>query len=422
MGTTHIAGRTVFILYKQFAIRSKFLGMDRKEVWELILKELSDDITPEESGDLKTWISASESNALWYERMRDPENINQFLSAMKDGDSIVEKSWRQIQARQMQNEAKIIRPWFLQAKYMGLVVAASLVLLISGPVFYRLKPNDQSALTRDIAPGGNHATLTLGNGKVVVLDSAKDGLIAEQGTTKIVKEDAGNITYQGQLKEETIAWNTISVPRGGQYRVILPDGSKVVLNSSSSLRFPTAFQGHNRQVILKGEGYFDVVHNPDAPFVVKLEEMPAMQINALGTAFNIMAYVEEGPVKTTLLNGSVKVDNGDHSVLMLPDQVATAGSNGSLQLAAPDTSTRSNAAWAINGLFYFNHADIKSIMRQIARWYSVDVEYGSGPIPKGTYSGLVGRDKSLSVVMNILKFYGLDLKYQIDGRKIIVQP
>jgi transmembrane sensor len=395
--------------------------MDRKEVWELILKELSGDLTAEEQAQLEIWVAAAPANRLWYDQMRDPENINWFLSTMKVDDEIVNQSWEWIEVKRKSNRGRLVKPWLFYTKY-GLVSAAAVVIIFSAPMIFQKKTNKSSSVVRDIAPGGNHATLTLGNGQILVLDSTHSGMIAEQAGTKIVKIDSGQIAYNQPSAEQAVLWNTIAVPRGGQYRLTLADGSRVVLNSGSSLQFPSSFAGRERRVILKGEGYFEVVHNPGLPFRVALPEQDSMEVAVLGTSFDVMAYPDEGQVKTTLLDGSVRVTNAGKSAVLNPDQVALTGKNGSLTVTPADTTARGNAAWAIGGMFYFSHADLKAIMRQISRWYSVDVEYGAGEFPKATFSGFIGRDKSLAVVMDVLRFYGIELKYEINGRKITVQP
>ena len=258
-----------------------------------------------------------------------------------------------------------------------------------------------------IVPGGNKAILTLSNGQQVALDSLQNGSITHQGGVRIIKLASGRLAYQGGEGSEPV-YNTITTPKGGQYQVVLPDGSRVWLNAGSSLRFPTAFGGKDRSVDMTGEAYFEIAPDRAKPFTVKA---PGHDIAVLGTHFDVNAYTDEDAFKTTLLEGSVRVGN---SVLQPGEQVV-AGTGGEIQVRK-DVETDEVVAWK-NGRFLFDNADIPTIMRQIARWYDVQIRY-EGRVPQGHFTGMVPRNSSLD---KVLKIFALSqIHFRIEGKQIIV--
>jgi ferric-dicitrate binding protein FerR (iron transport regulator) len=277
----------------------------------------------------------------------------------------------------------------------------------------------------DRAPGANKAFLQLADGSTITLDDSATGMLAQQGATKILKLNNGQLQYNSSTQVNApILYNTISTPRGGQYHVILPDGSKVWLNAASSLRFPTAFQGNTRMVQLTGEAYFEVVHNSKMPFKVSVPPPPGetggAEVEVLGTHFNVMGYDNENTISTTLLEGSVRVsqqaaDKGSPVLQLKAGQQANLH-KGSSECKVQEVDTDAVVAWK-NGMFQFNSADIQTIMRQIERWYDVEVTY-KGRIPDGHYSGIVPRDNNLLKVLRI--FEESDLKFTIEGKKLSV--
>ena len=304
-------------------------------------------------------------------------------------------------------------------------VAAVLLLSITITFYYynrRASTETTNYIAKnDIAPGGNKAILTLANGSKVVLDDKKNGRLATQGQTIIQKKGSGLLTYlssalSGQKATE-ITYNTVSTPRGGQYEVILPDGTQVWLNAASSLKFPTAFIGKERNVELTGEAYFEVSKNKAMPFHVSAA---GQVIEVLGTHFNVNAYTDETLLKTTLLEGSVKVNKGISFATLKPGQQSTINNNEITPVIkiAEVTDADEVMAWK-DGKFYFNNADIKTVMRQIGRWYDVDIEY-AGKIPgNDAFTGAFSRNMTASKALKILAFSGVDFK--IEGRKIIVK-
>jgi transmembrane sensor len=255
-------------------------------------------------------------------------------------------------------------------------------------------------LKNDVAPGGNRATLTLAGGRTIHLDSAAYGLLAEEGAATIVKTAEGQIRYSNAstLMTAEIGMNTMLTPRGGQYQLTLPDGSNVWLNAESSITYPTAFNGNERRVRLTGEAYFEVAKKTSQRFIV---ETMSDTITVLGTVFNVNAYTDEAAVKTSLLEGSVKINNK----ILKPGQ---AYYKGSIQ----STDLERDLAWK-NGLFNFDGADLQTVLRQLARWYDIEVAY-EGTYPDMIFDGEIGRDLKLSQVLKVLAATGV--AFTIDGK------
>ena len=264
-----------------------------------------------------------------------------------------------------------------------------------------------------VVPGGDKATLTLADGSVIDLDSSGTGRLAQQGTTSIRIKD-GKIVYDPhKAGNNVIAYNTISTPRGGQYQVVLPDGTKVWLNATSYIKFPIAFTGGRRVVEIAGEAYFEVARNPAMPFIAKVRDAA---VEVLGTHFNIMAYGEEQKIATTLLEGSIKVSRGSDKHMIVPGQQAVWAENGAF-LMNNDVDMEEVVAWK-NGKFHFNNADIKTIMRQIARWYDVDVEFenNAADIRLG---GVISRKEDIRQLLNYFEIAG-KVRFKVEEKKIIV--
>lgn len=325
------------------------------------------------------------------------------------------------------NEEKVFLPLKRKPLLRWIAAAAILVITLAGSYYMLMRQKAADAvaaikkttpeLRGDVGPGGNKAILKLADGTSVVLDDAVTGTtIATQGNAQIQKLKSGELAYQKTAEKISIPmFNTITTPRGGQYSVLLPDGSKVWLNAESSLYFPTAFTGKERVVELSGEAYFEIAHNKQMPFIVQVN---TMKVEVLGTHFNIMSYDNEPVAHTTLLQGSVKVSfNGQYksATQLVPGQQASF-KTATQTFRVQNVDVESVTAWK-NGMFEFNGNDIQTIMRQIERWYDVEVHY-AGKIPEGHYSGAVLRKNNLLKVLQI--FQETDLRFSIDGKKLTV--
>jgi ferric-dicitrate binding protein FerR (iron transport regulator) len=305
--------------------------------------------------------------------------------------------------------------------------AAAVILLLAGTyIYFRSPEKPRKQITKeeparaagnDIDPGGNNAVLTLANGSAIVLNNAANGMLAQQGNTDIVKLDSGQLAYNSQRRSHDMRtaaqYNTLTTPRGGQYQIVLPDGTKVWLNAASSIRFPTAFTGRERKVQITGECYFEVARNTVKPFIVQANNM---EVDVLGTHFNIMSYSDEAAVRATLLEGSIKVVQPatHHTQLVLPGQQAEIDKAGAISIKEADMSQA--IAWK-NGLFLFNNDDIQTVMRQLSRWYNVDVTIQDN-IPQH-FTGSIHRDVEVSQVFEVLQETG-SIHFEIRDGKIIV--
>lgn len=296
--------------------------------------------------------------------------------------------------------------------------AAVLILAIAGTYLLKqqnyTKPTETvPVITTSIPPGTNKATLTLADGKHIILDSTTNGQLAIQGNTTITKNTEGQIAYNANGTAPALQ-NTLTTPRGGQYQLILPDGTKVWVNAASSITYPTAFTGKERKISIKGEAYFEIAQNKNQPFIVEVQQGPQVQV--LGTQFNINAYTDEPSIRTTLISGSVKVQYNNSSLILKQEQQAKA-ENHRLTLN-PEPNIDETLAWK-NGSFLFHRAPLDIVMRQLSRWYDIDIVYTNG-IPAIPFEGEMKRDLNLSEVLNILR--KMEVHCKMDGRRLIVLP
>lgn len=315
-------------------------------------------------------------------------------------------------------------PVSMKPVYRQRWAAAVLLLIVAGGAWLlSTRERKASQPTRpltadkkeDVAPGGNKAMLTLADGNVIALDSSIKGALAQQGNANLhaspglLKYDPGHPSVNSG-----VAYNVLRTPKGGQYRLELPDGSRVWLNAASSLKFPTAFTGKERRVELSGEAYFEVAQNASQPFFVTVNKA---NIAVLGTSFNVMAYADEAAIRTTLLEGAVKVSGKDASSLLKPGEQSLLEPGGTMKVIEKADIDLA-IAWK-NGVTSFKSADIKTIMRQVERWYDVEVVY-SGTIPARSFTGDIPRDANLSELLRLLEISKIHFK--MENRKLIVMP
>lgn len=298
--------------------------------------------------------------------------------------------------------------------------AAAVLILLAGAgslYFYEKqeKPIPFATVTAPVPPGSNKAWLVLGDGQRVTLDSLNKPAIPSQGGVQVLQPGSGLLTYTEGKESETIVYNTITTPRGGQYQLVLADGTRVWLNAASSLRFPTAFQGSERKVELTGEAYFEVKHNSAQPFRVAAG---GHVIEDIGTSFNINTYDDEPVARITLIEGSARVTGtGKRNVTLKPGQQAQWQSEGETTIA-DNVDMEDVIAWK-NGQISFANEDFPSLMRQIARWYDVNIHY-TGAVPKTRFFGILNRNIYLSSILEYLQKNGAHIRQ--EGKDIIVSP
>lgn len=311
------------------------------------------------------------------------------------------------------NETKSRRLWPLIA------AAAILLVLSSGLFFYINKTGSATGLVlspeQDIAPGTDKATLTLADGKTIILNDADNAALLKQSGLNIVKAANGQLVYQATANQNSAAViNILTTPLGGQYQLVLPDGSKVWLNSASSLKFPSNFNNlKNREVTLKGEAYFEITKDKKHPFIVQSDRQV---VEVLGTHFNVSNYDSERSAKTTLIEGQVKVARlGSGSYQLLRPGQRSKISGESVLLENVDVEV--DIAWK-NGYFKFTDHTIEEIMGQISRWYDVEVSY-EGKANNERYSGRISRHKNISQVLKMIES-AQSVHFKVEGRRIVV--
>ncbi|MND48931.1 fec operon regulator FecR [compost metagenome] len=312
-------------------------------------------------------------------------------------------------------------------------VAATIIILLGiGFGIYRYQHtreinNTISVQAVDIAPGGNKATLTLADGRKINLNEAVNGTLAEQAGIKITKTEDGMLVYSVNKQDVnnaqlTVEHNIIQTPKGGQYQVNLSDGTKVWLNAASSIRYPNLFKGKERKVEITGEAYFEVAKNAKMPFKVLVNNQSEVEV--LGTHFNINGYLDEETVRTTLIEGSVRVSSlsptikSHQTTILKPGQQSQINKvSGDINVAPADIEEA--VAWK-NGDFIFKKQPLTQILKAISRWYSVEIEYETNQLSQQTFSGVISRSKNLSAVLEILESTD-QISFKIEGNKIKVK-
>jgi transmembrane sensor len=381
-----------------------------KRIEELVIRHLEGKLNASEQQELQDWMNRSPDNRKAVESFLDEDLL---LANIRHLYQSKDRIWEKVQAA-LPDE----RPVRMQGWKRMFVVAAMLVVLVgSAWLFLRDKPVrtiTQSTLLPDndiTAPQSTKAILTLDDGTTIMLDSAQNGTIATYDQTHIRKTGEGQISYDGN-SSNSIHYNVLTNPRGSKLiSLILNDGTRVWLNSESSLKYPTSFNGKERKVEITGEAYFEVTKNTSMPFIVSTGNT---DIRVLGTHFNVNAYDDESVKKITLLEGVVKISKENNVRLLAPGQQALINESGKIDLIK-NTDIDEVMAWK-NGLFNFKKADMTALMKQVARWYNVEVVYEE--IPAGTYSGDISRNTNLSNVLKILEYNGVHSR--IENKKIII--
>lgn len=378
--------------------------------YELAEKYVNGTITPEEEKEFSAWYNSRQDEAV---------HIPAAHAASEQ--ELKNRIWKQIQANTEANNRKgRSSPYFLR-----IAAAVIIILAATGVFLYMNKQQPVQSLppvARQTLPAGQQAPpgkviLTLADGSRVVLDDTASGTVARQGQTRLVKSGNGQLAYYGSGNpgDAATVYNTISTQPGGQYVVVLPDNSKVWLNAVSSLYFPAAFSGE-RRVELSGEAYFEVAKNAAMPFVVSVN---GVQVQVLGTHFNVMGYSDEGAVKTTLLEGSVRLSGSKAAnVVLLPGQQGSLGADGK-HFSITQAKMEDVIAWK-NGDFHFEDAKVESIMRQVSRWYDLSVRY-EGNLSNIRLGGIISRRKSVNELLEILEATH-QVHFRLEGSNVTVMP
>jgi transmembrane sensor len=433
------------VSYRPKNINNQQFMQEPFQIDDILLKYIKEEqLTPEETALLAAWQARDPARTELLAQMKNGrewalQNLTKVQHIDKDGtwervEAMIRKDgyWQDTDslaaAPVVRMHRSTPRPWF---------VAAAVVLTVGAASWWFIAQRHASAVTpgtspatvaADIRPGGNKAILTLADGRKINLDSSTNGVLAAQQNTTVSKLADGQLAYKGSSTEKPmpLAFNTLSTPKAGQFALTLADGTRVWLNNASTLRYPVAFTGADRSVDLYGEAYFEVARDQAHPFRVIVHRVgdPAAAsagaghtstIEVLGTDFNVMAYSDEPDERATLLSGSIRCTDAGHSTLLRPDQQSVLDDKGALHVL-PHVDVQEVIAWK-NGYFHFDHSSLENTMRQLARWYDVDVRYEGQATPQA-FMGRIQRDLPLSVVL-----HGLEndhVHFTLQGRTLVV--
>ncbi|MEH3113861.1 FecR family protein [Pedobacter terrae] len=396
--------------------------MERKDVEQIKQKLIQGELSEPEQQDFFNWLKQldePELNAFMQEYSASFEQKTDSLG-IEQHEDLTKKIEMRLDALSI---TKL--PYWKHAAFKITAAAAILVLVCSSIFLYYVNLNKNrlailpqstsTPLAKSIYGGSDKVLLILSNGKRIEVNNFTKGQLAVENGYSIEKESNGLLKYR---KINTLAVlasgnsNTIVTPRGGQYCVKLPDGSKVWLNAESKITYPVVFSGNSRKIALKGEAYFEVTHNADKPFIVDFE---GSNVKVLGTHFNISAYGNGETPKTTLLQGSVQVSTSASKKIILPGQQAIS----SKKICIVNVDTNHVMGWK-NGNFSFEHERIGTVMGKISRWYDVDIKY-QGEITQEEFVGSIPKSKNLEEVLHRLELTGL-LHFKIKGRSVTIMP
>lgn len=381
---------------------------------EIFRRYVNDDCTEDEIRILLDFYKHSGEEKLLKELIVKELEGEESLFEPQDTNARLENVYRNLE----QLLAKEEQPKFKFYKSPYLKFAASILVLIAVGGYWMMNnwqqtKSDQHPLTASVLPGSNQAMLTLGNGQAIPLQSTKDGELVSTSGGRIRKKADGQIIYEPASHSNHPEINTVRTPTGGQWQVILPDGTHVWLNASSSISYEVPFNGKERKVQLSGEAYFEVSKNSAQPFKVISSNQ---EVNVLGTAFNIMAYPDEPTVQTTLVQGFVMVANGKQKVRLSPgDQTNSTADKIQVRHGI---DTEEAVSWK-DGYFKFN-SNLEEIMNRIARWYDIKIIYKHRPGLNETFEGEISRNRSLEDVLHIIEASGR-VHFSINGRTVTVE-
>ena len=395
---------------------------DNSHINDIVVKAITDEeLTQAERITLDVWLT-EEANRALFENLKNKDYLLQKLIEAHDVDVEGDKV---LLDQKMAKVQSIIKR---KAWYRDVATAAAVIVLLTAAALFWLNSrktgNTEIAkgnipvTQKEIVPGQTKASLTLADGKKLVLDSTATGQLAQQGGMIVVNENSTLIYKEKGQSPNEMLFNILSTTNGQTYGMVLADGSKVWLNTGASIRYPVAFTGNERIVEVTGEAYFEVAHQADKPFIVHVSDQKGgkIDVQVLGTRFNINAYIDEADIKTTLLEGSVQINVGDSQTLLEPGHQAQV-SHG-IATVSTDVNLDAAIAWK-NGRFNFENADIDGVMRQLTKWYDIRVVY-EGPKPTKKFKGEMERNLTLPQVLKALELTTPGIKFRVEGRKLIV--
>jgi ferric-dicitrate binding protein FerR (iron transport regulator) len=395
------------------------------KIARLIAKSLKEELTAEESAWLDSWVADSAPNRAIYNRLMRAEYLEEQLTFWEHHDS--EAYWPAMEEAIAQDRSRWRRTIQGVRRYAAVLLP---LILVCGAGWYWIShfPKQKTEASYDslagvhIMPRGKVAQLVLGNGRVISLNDSVQEVVTEKDGTH-VRNNASALSYlAGHQRSANTIYNTLITPRGGEYQVTLSDGTKVWLNTASSLRFPTRFDGKQREVALTGEAYFEVAKDEKHPFIVRTDDM---KVTVLGTKFNVSSYSDDPGQKITLTEGSVRVHNEDElvrdnsGVLLKPGYEAVI-SKDNHHIDVAKANLEATLAWK-NGLFLFDGESLGNIMRTLSRWYDVNVVYADGVDTRFHFTGRIHRYENITGILHLLELTG-KVEFSMNGRQLEVAP
>jgi ferric-dicitrate binding protein FerR (iron transport regulator) len=407
-----------------------------------VIRLLSGKATEKERADIRNWlaqyseIGVHNNNKEGQEDKFLAESYRKFVEAETH---VKEETWELV-GHKLELRGGVVRGGELRGgvvrmvrkKFLRVAVAACFLLIAAVAWYFGISGSSKTksgmgkgpaGAVAVLSPASQGAVLTLSDGRQVLLDSVGKGLLRQQGQVSVVKSGSGELKYlnTGSLPNGKPVYNKLTTPRGRQFKLELPDGSKVWLNAGSSLEYPVAFTGTKREVKLEGEAYFEIGHDKEHPFFVKIPDETAkggeeLTIQVLGTSFNAMAYGDEGKIQTTLLEGAVRLSKGKRVTSMQPGEAAIITRESDADFAVGKVDVERVMSWK-NGMFSYSQASLSEIMRDIARWYDVEVRY-EGAVPDLRFDGYISRNNSLDKILKILELNHVG--FRMEGRTIVV--
>ena len=384
-----------------------------KEIHELLLAYLRDDISEEEMIRLQGWLDENERHRKLLDELRDKEVLRQEIGAYASFDT--SRRWIQLKEEMDKTPRKrrlLLRVWKS--------VAAVFVAAVAGGLLYwqitdSARPVEEQVLVAQIRPGETQAVLITGKGQQLLLQGLKDTCLDITGneTLKISKD--GSLEYSLSALSRMPEWHTLQVPRGGEYKIVLDDGTEIWLNSASELKYPAHFVGNERRVCLVGEAYFQVARNEAAPFIVETRDM---DVKVLGTSFNVSAYEDEENSHATLVEGRVEVDdkiNGEKVTLTPGEQALLQGK----EMVVREVNTKLYSMWRLDR-FTFASEDMEGVIRKLSRWYNVNFFFSNSSMKQKRFTGSLPKYSDISQVLKMIEMT-TDIKFQVKGNTIIIQ-
>ena len=384
-----------------------------KEIHELLLAYLRDDISEEEMIRLQGWLDENERHRKLLDELRDKEVLQQEIGAYASFDT--SRRWIQLKEEMDKTSRKrrlLLRVWKS--------VAAVFVVAVAGGLLYwqitdSARPVEEQVLVAQIRPGETQAVLITGKGQQLLLQGLKDTCLDITGneTLKISKD--GSLEYSLSALSRMPEWHTLRIPKGGEYKIVLDDGTEIWLNSASELRYPAHFVGNERRVCLVGEAYFQVARNEAAPFIVETRDM---DVKVLGTSFNVSAYEDEENSHATLVEGRVEVDdkvNGEKVTLTPGEQALLQGK----EMVVREVNTKLYSMWRLDR-FTFASEDMEGVIRKLSRWYNVNFFFSNSSMKQKRFTGSLPKYSDISQVLKMIEMT-TDIKFQVKGNTIIIQ-